>query len=505
MRHICTSIVAMLVLAGTSLAATINVPADYTTIQEAIDVAVDGDVILVDQGTYVEQIDYLGKSISVQSIYGPTKTIIDGQFQGTVVRMVGCQSSTVLDGFTVKRGVGVNGGGMYVSTCETVQILHCDIRVNAANYGAGIYGENSTIVISDSDVKYNETNSSSGYGGGIRLSDSKLIGSGMNILWNQTDGHGGGIYAYGTSEIALSDCHIADNVCGIYGGAIYTGSGVVVDLINCDGSNNHTPSSNYNYGGFVYLGSNSQLSLVSCSFTNCSSGGHGGFAYISQGSIVSIYSTLIGDCQANWGGLTDGVHMDGSSSVFIGGSTFCAMTYDISGDWIDKGGNTFPSTCPEIVDSGACCTNGVCELVTEVDCDEYHGVYYGDGTDCSGVSCPDVTGEWGACCLSQDICIISKEDDCSVAGGVYQGDETICQSSDCSVLPPETGACCLGFGECVATHESECVSADGAFAGIGIVCEDADCLDTCLGDINGDGEVSTNDILTLIANWGPCP
>ena len=45
MRYICTAVVATLVLAGTSFAATINVPADYTTIQAAVDAASGGVVV----------------------------------------------------------------------------------------------------------------------------------------------------------------------------------------------------------------------------------------------------------------------------------------------------------------------------------------------------------------------------------------------------------------------------------------------------------------------------
>ena len=43
----------MWVLAGTSFAATINVPGDYATIQAAVDAAKDGDVIVIGKGVFV--------------------------------------------------------------------------------------------------------------------------------------------------------------------------------------------------------------------------------------------------------------------------------------------------------------------------------------------------------------------------------------------------------------------------------------------------------------------
>ena len=54
MRYICTSIVATLLLAGTTFAATLNVPGDYTTIQDAINASSDGDVIQIGAGTFNE-------------------------------------------------------------------------------------------------------------------------------------------------------------------------------------------------------------------------------------------------------------------------------------------------------------------------------------------------------------------------------------------------------------------------------------------------------------------
>ena len=59
-----------------SHAAVINVPADQPTIQDAIDVAQTGDTVLVAPGTYLENINFSGKSITVKSSNGNKVTII---------------------------------------------------------------------------------------------------------------------------------------------------------------------------------------------------------------------------------------------------------------------------------------------------------------------------------------------------------------------------------------------------------------------------------------------
>ena len=146
------SILLLLVMPISGLAAEIQVPSQFATIQAAIDASQDGDTIVVQPGTYTENIDYKGKAITLTStnpldLTIVASTIIDGNMNGSVVIFDSEETpNSVLTGFTIRNGSGTlladgkrYGGGIYIGLQSIPTIRRNKIINNTADIGGAIY------------------------------------------------------------------------------------------------------------------------------------------------------------------------------------------------------------------------------------------------------------------------------------------------------------------------------------------------------------------------------
>jgi len=204
MKHFISIIVLLIPLPfsfiwSSTIIVDINSTGDYTSIQEGIDNSQDGDVILVYPGTYYENIDYSGKNIAVASKYYTTgdesyikNTIIDGNDNGSCVKVHNGETYVSLIGFTIQHGSGhtltyVYGGGIYIKQTSgdvDINIFHCVIQDNISQYGGGIYIN---------------------YPAGLTLKGTTIRGNHASII-------GGGIYKGGYVTINFSQ----QDLCNIY-------------------------------------------------------------------------------------------------------------------------------------------------------------------------------------------------------------------------------------------------------------------------------------------------
>src|ERR1051325_4218525 len=212
-----------------------RVPADYPTIQQAINAAVNGDTVLVAPGVYTENINFLGKAITVTSEAGSQVTIIDGGHLGTVVTFnSGEAASSVLNGFTLRNGdshtgARFDGGGIIVLNASPVITNNFIAGHRRPADGGWTVVENGSPVIRNNTITNNMT---SGNGGGIEVGFASPIIQGNQISNNQSGSAGGGISVGGSSAALITGNLIKGNSAEFGGGIELFASGPAVILNN---------------------------------------------------------------------------------------------------------------------------------------------------------------------------------------------------------------------------------------------------------------------------------
>jgi hypothetical protein len=301
-----TKLASLVVLSFASLAyaqATLVVPsAQYPTIQSAITAAVNMDTVLVSPGVYVENLDVLGKDITIRSAAGAAATTIDGTLgaQPTVRYPVGSTRASVLDGFTVTGGTNLGtttdrfGGGIRINGASPT-IRNCIVRGNAAGtYGGGIgacdinTGVATSPLIERCLIENNTASSASfASGGGISIGG---LGSGAptstaeirhcTIRGNSGNTRGGGIMLLYNANVTIDSNVITDNTTRGLTGNLDGGAGIwfglnAIALITNNRIYRNNSGSN---GGGIKWFNVTGARIVNNTITENTGGGIAGFA-----------------------------------------------------------------------------------------------------------------------------------------------------------------------------------------------------------------------------------
>ena len=224
----------------------------FTNLQEALDIARDGQTVLVTNGVYSGTEFQVAANIALQSVNGPEVTILDGNDTrrcATVTADARISGFAFHGGYTLESGGGVSmsagtlsnciirfssadqyGGGVFMSGGNMVQTR---IYGNEARYGGGVF------LMGGSVSQMSASNNSALYGGGAYQSGGILLRSGLHdnyaevyggglmiqagtiaqsaVTYNLTRSDGGGIELFGGTVV---NCTLAKNHASGYGGGI---------------------------------------------------------------------------------------------------------------------------------------------------------------------------------------------------------------------------------------------------------------------------------------------
>lgn len=283
-----------------------GVPDDFATIQEAVDAAVEGDVVCVQPGTYSASISFGPVDISLVSLDGAESTILSG---GEVV-IDGGSEAMVMDGFTIQDCTWTYYGAVaLIASDATLQnlIISGNINDGFGVGGLGIWGGSPTVRhtrISDNQNMESNSGLYIGAGGGVAMSGASPLFDDVVISGNQAGNQGGGVLVSDSTPTFLNvriEGNSTDNREG--GGGVYASVSTLTFLnstvVNNEAHTNVFVVDYYGWGStYVGDGAGFYLSSSTLSFTNgviadnVSDGGKGGAFYLADSSIT-VTNTVV--------------------------------------------------------------------------------------------------------------------------------------------------------------------------------------------------------------------
>ncbi|MEZ5063177.1 MAG: right-handed parallel beta-helix repeat-containing protein [bacterium] len=376
---------------------------DFPTIQAAVNGAVSGDEIILEDGLFTgtgnRDVVLLGKDVIVRSRNGPTATTIDSQGQtGDPHRAFkikdGETSAARIEGLTITGGFveGLfpesGGGGILVAYGTHPTITNCVFTENEAGFegfGAGLLAwEDCDITLTDCVFS---NNTSGWYGGGFTLRkycDALVERCTVFGNWSL---HAGGGASITRSNAIVNDCLFMDNeTFEVDGGGVLVKAEAQPIFTRCVFAGNRAWA-----GGALGLGNLPNVTVIDCLFENNDAVSRGGAICLDQEPpVLTIWnSTFVNNRAPLFGG-----------HIFQSGAASLTLRNCILGNYCDAPSAIFSST--SVVDIDCCVViGGSAEVVTSGTSTVLWGA---DNVDADPMFCgadplgcdsdPEPTGDW---------------------------------------------------------------------------------------------------------------
>lgn len=297
------------IFSGDTVHATMrSVPSSYPTIQKAINAAQNGDEVVVAPGVYRENIEIVGKYITVRSLSDYNETTIAGNPGKTPVMIQNVPyrdgAKAQLSGFKITGGYSPDGqgGGITIANNADPIIASNKIENNQSlSQGGGILVyNNSNPLIRNNTI---QNNSAHMFGGGIfvvknsapTISENYILSNTVSGASIQNGGSsGGGIYLEndtsnpGTvSKPIVMQNVISNNTAQFAGGGIMLRVGVSPIIENNTISNNQAP-----YGGGIHVETEgTQPIITNNTLTSNIAPFDGNFGGSGHGGGIAVYAS----------------------------------------------------------------------------------------------------------------------------------------------------------------------------------------------------------------------
>ncbi len=294
--------IAGMILSSSVFAATIRVPSEQPTIQAGIDVAVDGDTVLVADGTYTGDGNVnisISRAIKVTSENGSETCIIDCHGPHSSDRrgfwISHDSANVVVQGFTITHAYSTQGSGMVIVNSSPT-IVDCKITHNYADWVMQLGAEGGGVCcLRGSPSFINCVISSNGaykWGGGVCCHNSTPSFTNCTFELNfAQSGCGGAICCIDSSSPTLTNCIIRENN-GLEGGGIYCDYYSSPILTNCIIGQNSS-----SLGGGIFCAGVSSPTLTNCTIYGNEAAEGGGL--LCKYSAPELLNSVV------WGNLPD--------------------------------------------------------------------------------------------------------------------------------------------------------------------------------------------------------